>query len=85
MVALLLHACSLQLTLSQVWIDGKPVVVDKALVPPPPPTPPALHARMSGVCGLVSAGLQVRCSAKELLEKGEFWNAKVREALAKGN
>jgi hypothetical protein len=29
-----------------------------------------------------SPSVQVRCSARELLEKGEFWHAKVREALA---
>lgn len=42
-------------SVTHVWIDGKPVVVDKTLV---------------------------RCSAKELLEKGEAWNVKVRAAIA---
>jgi hypothetical protein len=33
----------------------------------------------------LTGALQVHCSVKELLEKGGFWNAKVREELAKSN
>ncbi len=42
----------------------------------------ATRVRTSFPCNARSNRLQIRCSVKELLEKGEAWHAKVREALA---
>jgi hypothetical protein len=62
----------IQFTLLHVWIDGKPVVADRTLV---------RHPRIRMPLWLLTL-LQVHCDVRELLQKGQAWHAKVKEALA---
>ena len=81
-------------TFLHVWVDGQAVVANRTLVAPPPCVASLLQWRrvrvrllvrvclLMRVFLLMRVRLQVRCSVRELLDKGEAWHVKVKEALA---